>query len=105
MVKEDIHWKHGKNGWHPQASLKKCCVLNLMWLQIPPFYTFNFCSPNYTSLLSCLNGAYVMTMLYLDDTHLLSCLNEANQKIDIYNALMELMRYMINIYHALMELM
>ena len=46
-----------------------------------------------------------MTMLYLDDTHLLSCLNEANKKIVIYHALMELMRYMINIYHALMELM
>ena len=78
-----------------------------MWLQQIPasFYTFNFCSPNYTSLLSCLNGDYVMTMLYLDDTHLLSCLNEANKKIVIYHALMELMRYMIDIYHVLMELM
>ena len=85
---------------------KMLCVQSyVVVVTLASFYTFSFCSPNYTSLLSCLNGAYVMAMLYLDDTHLLSCLNEANRWIDIYHALMELMRYMINIYNVFMELM
>ena len=48
---------------------KMLCVQSyVVVVTLASFYTFSFCSPNYTSLLSCLNGAYVMAMLYLDDT-------------------------------------